>query len=302
MAFNSMIRFQRAKDERATVSMTERLGKSRSPLTVEELLEALADPRFNVRFEAIISIARTDRDPRLTHALCTMLERGEPALSVVAAWALGRIGDQQAIDALRAGLDAPYRSIQAHSARSLGTLKDDEVKDTLIRRLVEEQDEGLKIAFTAALCKLGAVEAVPEMLALLTETEDLYLRMEIALALGSLVGEEGSFVRLLRAVRQDPGMAASQTLMEVSRKASLLDWGDQYPKFEESIELFSRDELDQGAEQLASAITGMDRSQFDQPTAQVLIACAEIMLSTGAERSDILILILHTLSHNINEG
>ena len=196
MAFNSMIRFQRAKDERATVSMTERLGKSRSPLTVEELLEALADPRFNVRFEAIIFIAPYDRDPRLTHALCTMLERVwfcPPALSVVAAWALGRIGDQQAIDALRAGLDAPYRSIQAHSARSLGTLKDDEVtRVSLGRRLVEEQDEGLKIAFTAALCKLGAVEAVPEMLALLTETEDLYLRMEIALALGSLVGEEGS--------------------------------------------------------------------------------------------------------------
>ena len=144
MAFDSMIRFQRAKDERATVSMTERLGQSRSPLTVEELLEALADPRFNVRFEAIISIARTDRDPRLTHALCTMLERGEPALSVVAAWALGRIGDQQAIDALRAGLDAPYRSIQAHSARSLGTLMDEEVKDILFRRLVEEQDEGSK--------------------------------------------------------------------------------------------------------------------------------------------------------------
>ena len=86
-------------------------------------------------------------------------------------------------------------------------------------------------------------------------------------------------------------MAARQTLMEVSRKASLLDWGDQYPKFEESIELFSRDELDQGSEQLASRpLTGMDRSQFDQPTAQVLRTCAEIMLSTGAERSDILIL------------
>ena len=107
----------------------------------------------------------------------------------------------------------------------------------------------LKIAFTAALCKLGAVEAVPEMLALLKDTEDHYLRMEIALALGSLVGEEGSFVRLLRAVRQDPGMAASQTLMEVSRKASHLDWGDQHTKFQECIELFSRDELEQEEEQ-----------------------------------------------------
>ena len=74
LAFESMIRYYRAKDERATVAMTERLGQSHSPLTVEELVEALADPRFNVRFEALISIARSNRDPRLVEALIEILE------------------------------------------------------------------------------------------------------------------------------------------------------------------------------------------------------------------------------------
>ena len=45
-------------------AMTERLGVARSPLTVDELLLALHDPRFPVRFEAIVSIARRRPDPR----------------------------------------------------------------------------------------------------------------------------------------------------------------------------------------------------------------------------------------------
>ena len=38
-------------------------------LTVEELLEGLRDPRFNVRFESIISIARMEPDLRLVEGL-----------------------------------------------------------------------------------------------------------------------------------------------------------------------------------------------------------------------------------------
>jgi HEAT repeat protein len=300
MAFNSMIRFQRAKDERTTVSVTERLGQARSPFTVEELLEALADPRFNVRFEAIISIARTDPDPRLTQALCTMLERGEPALSVVAAWALGRIGDQMAVDALRDALEAPYRSIQAHSARSLGTLQDDEIKEVLLRRLAQEHDEGLKIAFTAALSKLGAVEAIPDMLALLKDTDDHYLRMEIALALGSLVGEEGAFVRLLRGIRQDIGMTASQALIEISRKLGPDLPLDLHDMFASSIEAFSRDDLKSGINSLAEAALSLDSGTFPPEVGQVLTVSASALQTGGIERDDFLVLLLHTLSHHLS--
>jgi NNP family nitrate/nitrite transporter-like MFS transporter len=299
MAFGSMIRFQRARDERATVSVTERLGQSRSPLTVEELLEALSDPRFNVRFEAIISIARTDPDPRLTHALCAMLERGEPALSVVAAWALGRIGDQNAVDSLRDGLNAPYRSIQAYSARSLGTLQDEEVKSVLLRRFGEELDAGLRIAYTSALSKLGAREAIPDMLALLTETEDHYLRMEIALALGRLVGEEGDFVRLLRAVRQDAGMAASQVLIEVNRRIDRSEWGEVHTILEHSIEAFSRNDLEGGVSRLAGLPLALEMEPFNPDVSQIMQACGDNLRAAGIERADFLVLLLHTLSNHL---
>ena len=141
-ALETMLRYYRARDERSTVVMTERMGQAHSPLTVDEMLEALNDPRFNVRFEAIISIARTAPHPRLTETLANMISGSEVALSVVAAWALGRIGDKAAIPALREGLELEYRSVRMHCARALGTLGDRDISAMLHERLRSETDRG----------------------------------------------------------------------------------------------------------------------------------------------------------------
>ena len=67
-----MIRYYRARDEHEAVLVTERMGQAKSLLPVEDLLEALADPRFNVRFEALISIGRRGPDERLLDALAIL--------------------------------------------------------------------------------------------------------------------------------------------------------------------------------------------------------------------------------------
>ncbi|MBN2500878.1 MAG: MFS transporter [Anaerolineales bacterium] len=297
MAFNSMIRFNLAKDERTTVSVTELLGQSKSPLTVEELLEALADPRFNVRFEAIISIARRDPDPRLTHALSVVLERGEPALGVVAAWALGRLGDLEALETLRGGLSAPYRSIQAHSARSLGTLQDGDVVPALLKRLAEEKDNGLKVAFTSALGKLGAREAIPDMLQLLHGNEDRFLCMEIALALARIVGDEHNFIRIMRSVRSDPATAASRAVTQVqSTLANLLPKAaPRLRKLTVCAETFAREELDAGLAMLGEIIDELPFEVCDQACEQIVKGVRPRLAVDGVERPEYLILTLHTL-------
>lgn len=69
MAISSMIGFYYAREETDVLTATERLGRARSPLTVEELIASLNDPRFYVRFEAIVSITRHRPDDRLIEAL-----------------------------------------------------------------------------------------------------------------------------------------------------------------------------------------------------------------------------------------
>jgi HEAT repeat protein len=150
-------------------------------------------------------------DARLIAGLVKTLEGKNPALSVLAAWALGRLGDEQAQTALRAALaSSTYRSVQAHSARSLGTLADHSAVPVLLERLESEEDEGLQVAYASALGRLGAVEAIGTLLTLFVACEDEMTRLEVALALARLVGDERHFIRLLRQLRAEPGTGAGQ--------------------------------------------------------------------------------------------
>jgi HEAT repeat protein/Na+/melibiose symporter-like transporter len=295
LALESLVRYHRARDERATVAMTERLGATRSPLTVEELLDALHDPRFPVRFEAIVSIARRDPDPRLTGALVETLEGSEPALSTVAAWALGRIGDEHALESLRRGLDARYRSVQAHCARSLGNLGDQSVLETLLERLGGEEDVGLQLAYAAALGQLGAVQAAGPLLALLRDAKSTDARIEFALALARLTGDEHSYIQLQRRLASEPGTALSQAVTALRTRLARSPYGqDEITQaLDTAAEFLAHDDLRQGIDILADALQGLPHGEFATPCGQVLRECVLRLAEFGPARTEYLLLGLH---------
>lgn len=286
--------YYRARDERQTVVMTERLARTKSPLTVEELLAALKDPRFNVRFEAVISIARMDSDPRLVGALCDILDGTELSLSVIAAWALGRMGDKRALDTLRRGLDSPYRSIQAHCARSLGTLGDASVASRLLERLAEETDKGLLIAFSSTLGNLRTQEAIGPVLTVLESTENEGARLELALALSRIVGHEHHFIRLLRRMGQDKGTAISQDVMALKRHMGISS-GPLYNEIAACADAFARDDYENGITLLIQVIRLLPEDSHTPPGREILAASASALERFRTRRSEYLILALHTL-------
>ncbi|RLT45569.1 MAG: hypothetical protein DWI57_00355 [Chloroflexi bacterium] len=260
LAMGSLVRFHWARDEEDTVAVTERMGTIRSRLAVDELLEGLADPRFNVRFEAILAIARMPADERLIAGLVKTLEGRTPALSVLAAWALGRLGDEHAHAALRTALDASsYRSVQAHSARSLGTLGDRSAVPVLLERLTHEEDEGLQVAYASALGKLGAVEATGPLLGLLGRCEDEMTRLEVALALARLVGDERHFIQLLRRLRTEPDTGAAQAVSGLARH--LAEEGGISAEAQATLllsaEAFAQNRMEAGVEQLLAGIASL---------------------------------------------
>lgn len=289
-AFESIYGYYRAKDERTTITMTERLGHAHSPLTVDELLEALIDPRFNVRYEAIISIARTNPDPRFVEALGNILHGTELALSPVAAWALGRIGDNHAIDALRKGLDSEYRSIRAQCARSLGTLGDESITPLLFDRLAKETDKGLQMAYASALGSLGVQDATTPLLDLLEITENKGARMDLALSLARIIGDERQFIRTLRQMRQDPGTTTAQALENAKRKLDSMD-----SLFDECIDLWAHGNLKDGAIALAGILRQLPDESIKTIQLQTLERCATQLQRHGHLRIEYLILALDIL-------
>ncbi|MBN1977832.1 MAG: MFS transporter [Anaerolineae bacterium] len=297
-ALESLVRFYRARDERDAIAVTERLGQTHSPLTVDELLDALADPRFYVRFEAIVSIARRGPDERLVAALVEVLRGDEPALSVIAAWALGRMGDKRAIEPLRAGLDARYRSVQAHCVRSLGSLEDVEIAPVLLERLAGETDDGLKLAYASALGQLRAEEAVGELLALLRTCQSSDAQMEVALALARIVGDEHGFIQLLRQIRGEAGTAMSQNVTALKKKLGecRIDGEADLPAMlSRCAETLAQQDMEQGAALLGSIARLLPTEDLSDACAEILQDCAGRLAEFGAERLEYVILALHVM-------
>jgi HEAT repeat protein len=296
----TVIRYHMAQDEHTAVLMTERLGESKSPLTVDELLEAVADPRFHVRFEAIISIARTLPDERLIEALVKILQGPEPALSVVAAWALGRLGDRRALEPLRQALDADYRSVQAHSSRALGALGDTAVVSLLIERLNNEKDYGLCLAYASALGQLQASEAITTLFPLLHQSEDEASRLEIALALARIVGNEHGFIQLMRQIRAERGTATAQALTAMQKRISGLGAGGLTAVLEQCVNALARDEVEDGVILLLQLVELIPSEQFSQPAQLVLKECASHLSQNGASRVEYLLLTLCILQISLS--
>lgn len=298
MAVESLLRYHFARDESDAVSVTARLGRTGSPLTVEELLDALKDPRFYVRFEAIVSIARRSPDERLLEGLVKILEGRDPALGVIAAWALGRIGDPSAIQPLRASLDSPYRSIRAHAARSLGSLGDSEAVPLLLEHLEQESNHGLQVAYASALGKLGAEEVTGWLLSLLEQEDDLDARQEIALSLARIVGDEKQFIQLLRTEQQEFGTALSRSLSAFRRKVSPMppEADAALPLIEATAEILARQDLERGLPLLAEIIRALPRGHFDPACQRILDECGSQLQQAGSGRMEYPALALHVLN------
>ncbi|MGH2542469.1 MAG: MFS transporter [Ardenticatenaceae bacterium] len=297
LAMTSLVRYHLARSEQSTLRVTAALGQAKSPLAVEELLEALADPRFNVRFEAIQAVAHGAPDERLIAALADVLRGPEPALSVMAAWALGRLGDERAIEPLREGMDANYRSVRAHSSRALATLGDHDSLAALLERLGAESDYGLRVAYASAVGQLSAEEGAGQVLDTLHDSREEVTRLELALALARILGEEHHFIRLLRQVRADLGTTVAQELALVKKKlpGTAPEEATLPPLFDECAAAFAHDEIARGTELLSRLLLDLPRDTLSVTCAAILDECTRRLTQYGAARQEYLLLALHAL-------
>jgi hypothetical protein len=217
---------------------------------------------------------------------------------VIAAWALGRIGDRHAVLALREGLDNEYRSVRAHCVRALGTLDDQEITPTLLTRLEEEGDEGLRTAYASALGKLGVAAAQPTLLAALRESQDEGSQMELALAAARIVGVEQNFIRLLRQWRSQPGTAAAHAMGDIRKQ-----FVRRYPGMPAIHELcdcctdrFAREDLNGASRTLCRCIRLLPLEGYSDSSIDLLHECALHMEHCGVRRPEYVLLALHTLA------
>ena len=301
-AMHAVIVHSLARDEGQRISAIERLGQTRSPLNVDELIAALQDPSYQVRMEAIVSMARTRPDPRLTEALLKVIAEPEPDLALAAVWALGRIGDGQAVERLRGLLLGNYPLMAARSARSLAQLGDSEVIPLLTARLRDELDDGLRIAYASALGSLRCTDALPEILAFLDDSPSESARRELALAAARIVNDEHYLIRLWRRLEPDRATATSEALLALRRRM-VRDAPNRKAmrrQIDLCIQLLADDDLPGGIAHCRALIEALPTEQFDPPSATVLKHAAAAMARDGEPRIEYLLLMLHALNAHFN--
>jgi HEAT repeat protein len=201
------------------------------------------------------------------------------------------------MEALRRGLESRYRSVQAHCARSLGSLGDRSVIPLLLERLETDEDAGLQMALASALGKLEATEAAKRLLDLLRSADSQDVQQSLSLALARLVGEEHGFIQLLRNMHADAGTALSQEVTRVKgrlRRAGQLDSGAE-EVLDAAAEALAQGALETGVELLLGALEMLPMEQLEETGRLIVEESVEQMGEFGAERLEYVVLALHAL-------
>jgi len=292
-ALESLIQYNFAGDEISRLETTERMGDARSPLSNNELIEALDDPSFNVRYQAANSIGRMPPGPELVDALLDKLSEEPSELSFVVTRSLGRLGDKRAIAPLRANLFSGYHLLEANAARALAMLDDRDSIPHLLEKLKQEPSPTLRVAYATALGKLRAVEAISELFGLLRHLETEVQRGEVGLALARIAGDERYYMQQWRAIRGNPSTATAQAILALQKSTP-------NPEFTGTTETctayFAQGDLKQGAAALKEILADLPTNDLDKTLVCILNECAGGLAEFGGSRTEFILLSLHALN------
>ncbi len=294
LALESSLRFHYALDEDDRITTTTRMGIARSAMNQEEMLEALSDLSFNVRYEAIISLTRMPPTQRVLQALIGIIQRQEPELSIIAAWALGRIGDTRALPALRKAMSSEYALLRARIVRTLGVFKDAESLEAIAQGFATEQQDTLRVAYAGALGALRDARHLSGIMELLRRIKDQSLRHELLLALARILGGEMHFVRLWRKSRNNFQAAAADALLQQAKRFPMLARDDAgfATQAAKTAELWAREDTAAATAGVIQCFEIIQRMQIPDPIRLVLKTSCKI-LAEDKTRLEIILLGLH---------
>jgi HEAT repeat protein len=204
------------------------LGWRRAGAAVPALIAALSDEHHQTRARAARALGRIG-DERAIDPLLKRLDdpaekRGEHGTGAreAVALALGQLGPRRAVRPLIAALKDQNPRVRRATARALGMLGDPAAADPLLPLLTDDQRRVVQEA-TVALGRLKATAACDRILALLDD-EDSYLRAAAAEALGN-IGERRAAAALgtLLAGDRDPEVreAAARALGRLGDRSAL---------------------------------------------------------------------------------
>lgn len=206
-------------------------GGAASTLAGDELVQALSDPSFDVRHEAIRAIGRLPPTRKTIAALEGILGYdGLIELQYAALDSLGQLRATGSAAKIARFLDDGNRLLRSRAARSLGDIRDESALPALRRMLAEDEDVDCRLAAASALGKFRDRDSVPALVTIyVAEACDPGMLGEprskvVLLAISKILGIEEQFARNWRREERMPGYCLPDLL---TRLATVLDGRDR---------------------------------------------------------------------------
>lgn len=135
----SALSFRWSWDETNRARAMRKMGQSRSPMALEQLIQALDDANPEVRRQAAQGLGEAKATQAIDH-LIEELQDEESDIRTDAIEALGKIGDHTVIDHLIEALDDNDTRIQISAIRALAEMGSDEARELLFWKFADTFD------------------------------------------------------------------------------------------------------------------------------------------------------------------
>lgn len=201
---------------RARAKAVRRLGRG-AEVVVVDLMQRLEDPAVDVREEAAFALGRVGTDDSVD-ALVRKLEDPDSDLAPQIARALRRRPHPRSVEALVRKLADPDRETRTESARTLGAIGDRRAAPSLLEMLASASDNKVVAASSDALARLGELAAVYEILPRMQATRNPVLHRSLAVAVADLLGPHDSFYPFMIAEEQERGMMVPKWMKRLRRR------------------------------------------------------------------------------------
>ena len=193
--YNAFV-FARTRGTKQRARAVLRMGRSRSPMAVEPLAQAMSDVDPDVRAEAVKGLGDSKSEDAVHH-LVRELNDEESDMRAEAAASLGRLKHPSGIDPLFGSLNSPDSRIAISAARSLGDIGGGEVADRLFQRLSEDPGRALFPTLVESLSRLSDRRVVSPAMHGLWDYRSPVIKLQLLNAVCRVLGARDLFYRLL---------------------------------------------------------------------------------------------------------
>ena len=217
-------RYGHQTSEERRLDLTHKFGGAGSVLAREELLDALHDPSFDVRYEAIVALGHLPNSKSVVLALEKMLAYdGLIELQYAALTSLGRIKAIQSGTKIANFLTVDNPLLRARSIRTIGEIRDLNYVQTIRSILANDTVVDCRLAAISALGKFkdhGSFEIMLTNYCAFSFSSDSGSdeprSKVILLALSKILNREGAFSKTLRREGKNPGSSLPKLIYAMS--------------------------------------------------------------------------------------